>query len=127
MSAENPGLQRRAENEEVLVNNEGNDEQEDETLDLVPLDAFYSAQDVDEMQQEWQETHQRDLVELQRKMQSQLDAQKKRIQQNVGTTARTSTGGVLTTGQSRLSMSAPAFVPGHTLGVGTTFYNSTPR
>ncbi len=83
---------------------------------------------MEELQQEWQETHQRELVELQRTMQSQLNVQATtvRAQTTLGTTVPNPTGGVVPMGQPRLSTNAPAFVPGQALGMGTTFYNSTP-
>ncbi len=37
--------------------------------------VYYSAQDVDEFQQEWQEMHQQELLDVQQCMQAQMNAQ----------------------------------------------------
>ncbi len=54
---------------------EEEDENEEADLGIEPPMLYYSTQDMEELQQGWQETHQQELVELQRHMQSQLNAQ----------------------------------------------------
>ncbi len=110
------------------MEDDGEDEYEVENLGPAPPDIVYSMQHVEEMHQEWQETHQHERVELQLKMQSQMDTQtaKNRAQQNLGAAVWKPTEEVTPMEQSRLSTSAPALVPGCGLGMGTTFYNSTP-
>ncbi len=44
-------------------------------LMLGPEMVTYSAQDVHEHEQEWQEVHQQDLLDVQQRMQVQMDAQ----------------------------------------------------
>ncbi len=127
--ADDPEIQRiEGDEQEFVEDYDGEDENRDENLGPVPPDVFYSTQDMQELHQEWQETHRQEMVELQRNMQSQLDAQaaRARAQQNLGTTAQNSAEGEVPIGQPRLSMSAPVFVPGQALGMGMTFYNSTP-
>ncbi len=101
----------------------------EEDEDTAPPEVYYSSQDVEELQKEWQETYQQEIIELQCTMQSQLNAQaaKARAQPSLGTTVQHPIGMAEPTGPSRLSTNAPAFVPGQTLGMGMTFYNSTPR
>ncbi len=105
------------------------EENEAENLVLGLCAVYYSAQDVDELHQEWQETHQQELIDLQQCMQAQLNAQlaKSREQGNLGSTVQYPPAGVMPMGQLGLSMTSPVFVPrqGPT-GIGATFYNLTP-
>ncbi len=130
--AEDLDVQGFVENEQEFVEDDEEDENgEDGVENLGPVQpqVFYSMRDVEELHKEWQETYRQEIVELERNTQSQLNAQaaKARAQQNLGTTVRNPTEEVVPMEHPRLSTNAPAFVPGQALGMGTTFYNSTPR
>ncbi len=106
------------------------EENEVEHLGTAPPTVYYSMQDVEELHKEWQETHQQEIVRLQREMQSQLHAQstRARVQQNLGTGTQNPIGEAVPMRQARLSTNAPVFIPGQGLGTGMMmFYNSTPR
>ncbi len=118
--------------QEVVVNEEEDDENDGEDERdkhiLGPRAVFCSADDVDDLHKEWQATHQQEMIELQRNMHAQLNAQaaKSRAQQNLGSTAQYPATETTLTGQPGLSTNAPVFVPGQAMGMGTMFYNSTP-
>ncbi len=70
------------------------------------------------------------MLDLQRTMQMQLDAQaaRSRAQRNLGSMAQHSAAEVMPMGQLGLSVTVPAFVPGPGLpGIGMTFYSLTPH
>ncbi len=108
--------------------------EEDKEIETDPLvlgceSVYYSTQDVDELHQEWQEMHQQELIDIQQCMQVQMNVQLARSggQGSLGG-AEYPAAGVVLMGQSGLSMATPVFVPGQgPVGMGTTFYNSTPH
>ncbi len=117
-----------AEGDEYKEENEYEDEGNEGLLDK--NDILYSAQDVEELQQGWHGRHQQEMCALQRNMQAQVDAQTAKVKrlENLGATVQYPTVQVTPTVQPGLSAGAPPFVPGQgPLGIGTTFYNSTPH
>ncbi len=120
--AEDPNMQ------EFMVDEERDENKEDDLV-LGPQTVFYSAQDVDDLRQEWLDMHRQEMIDLQWNMQMQLDAQaaRSRAQINLGSTVQYPTTGATLMGQPGLSANAPAFLPGQGLpGIGTTFYSLTP-
>ncbi len=96
---------------------------------LGPETVVYSAQDMHELQQEWQEMHQLELLDVQRWMQVQLDAQMARYwRQGNQSSAVYPPAGAMPMGQPGLSVATPTFVPGQgPVDMHVALYNSTPR
>ncbi len=116
--------------EQEFVAEEEENGNEEVNLVLRLETVYYLMQDVEELQKEWQETHQQEIFELRQCMQAQLTAQsaKSKGQGNLGGTVWYPAAGMMLTRQPGLLTSAPVFVPGQgPTGIGATFYNSTPR
>ncbi len=98
-------------------------------LVLGPEVITYSAQDMHEREQEWQEVHQQELIDVQRWMQVQLDAQAARYQRqgSQGNVVYPHTG-VTLMGQLGLSATALTLVLGGQgdVDMRAALYNSTP-
>ncbi len=92
--------------------NDGEDERDN--LVMGPETIYYSKDDIDDLHKEWQATHQQEMIDLQSRMQAQLNVQasKSKAQENLGSMVQYPVAGMTPMGQLGLSMNAPAFVPG---------------